>query len=264
MTKIIPRKSLGQHWLNDQQVLSNIVNYAEVSKSDYVVEIGPGLGSLTSIISNQAGKVLSIELDEQLFNKLKSENIKNNLEFINQDILKFDFTQLPKNYKVVANIPYYLTSHLIRLLIESVNPPQKIVLLVQKEVAERIAADPGSMSVLSVVTQQYYEVEKEDIVSAKLFTPPPKVDSQIVVFTRRESPQIITDDDKKLFRLVRIGFSARRKTLENSLSNGTRQKKEIIRKLINEAGLDPNTRPQTLTLSDWGKLLGVFNSHEIL
>ena len=235
MTGFEPKKSLGQHWLNDSKILSKIVSYANLSKQDYVLEVGPGLGSLTSMISSQAGKVLAVEIDETLFKHLKLLNLDQNLEIINQDILKFDLTQLPKDYKIVANIPYYLTSHLIRLLTESTNPPIKIVLLIQKEVAERIAAKPGSMSILSVVVQQYFNVELQDVVAAEMFTPPPKVDSRIVVLTRRSKPQVSTDNDKDFFRLVKVGFSARRKTLENSISNGLREDKQSIKRIINEA-----------------------------
>jgi 16S rRNA (adenine1518-N6/adenine1519-N6)-dimethyltransferase len=253
-----PRKSLGQHWLIDQETLTKIVDYAEINTDDYVVEIGPGLGSLTSLISAKAGKVLAIEIDEDLFTNLKNFNKADNLEFVNQDILKFDLTKLPKDYKIVANIPYYLTSHLIRLLTESKNPPMKIVLLIQKEVAERIDAKPGSMSVLSVVVQQYFDVETKDIVLAEMFTPPPKVDSQIIVLSRRARPIIKTDNDKDFFRLVRVGFSARRKTLENSLSNGLRIDKQQVRLIIIEAGLDPSVRPQVLTINQWGQLFILF------
>lgn len=260
---LIPKKSLGQHWLNDQPTLKKIVNYAKVTKHDYVLEIGPGLGSLTSLISDQAGKVLAVEIDEILFNNLKLLNNKDNLDFVNQDILKFDFTQLPKDYKLVANIPYYLTAHLIRLLVESTNSPFKIVLLVQREVADRIAAKPGSMSTLSVVVQQYYEVEKKEVVLAKMFTPPPKVDSQILVLSKRKRPVVKTDDDKELFRLVRIGFSARRKTLENSLSNGLRQDKAKIKHLISQASLDSKVRAQMLSLEDWGRLFKVFKASNL-
>ncbi len=259
-----PKKSLGQHWLNDQQTLNNIASYADISKQDYVLEIGPGLGNLTSLISDQAGSVLAVEIDQDLFNNLKTANKESNTEFVNQDILKFDLTKLPKNYKLVANIPYYLTSHLIRLLVESTNPPIKVVLLIQKEVAERIAAGPGSMSTLSVVAQQYYRVDKKDIVPAKLFTPPPKIDSQVIVLTRRPSPVIVTNNDKALFRLVRVGFSARRKTLENSLSNGLRQDKQKIRELIAESLLDASIRPQMLSLEDWARLFKVFEAHGLI
>ena len=261
---MITKKSLGQHWLNDQQILESIVDYAEVNKQDYILEIGPGLGSLTSFISQKAGRVLAVEIDRDLFNMLKIKKQQDNLEFVNEDILKFDFTKLPKDYKIVANIPYYLTSHLIRLLSQSANPPVKIVLLIQKEVAERIAADPGSMSTLSVVVQQYFQVQRMDIVPAEMFTPPPKVDSQIIVLSRRAKPVIKTKDDNELFRLVRIGFSARRKTLENSLSNGLRQDKQSIRKLIAEAELQASIRPQMLSLEDWGRLFKVFDAHNLI
>jgi 16S rRNA (adenine1518-N6/adenine1519-N6)-dimethyltransferase len=257
-------KSLGQHWLSNQPTLKKIVDYAELTNKDYVLEIGPGLGSLTSIISNQAGSVLAVELDKALFNRLKNNNLQNNLEFLNQDILKFDLTKLPKNYKIVANIPYYLTSHLIRLLTESNNPPIKIVLLIQKEVAERIDAKPGSMSVLSVVVQQYFEVSKKDLVSAEMFSPPPKVDSQIIVLSRRKKPIIKTDNDKEFFRLVRIGFSSKRKTLENSISNGLRLDKQQVNTLIIQAKLDPGVRPQVLTIEQWGQLFKVFKAENLV
>lgn len=259
-----PNKSLGQHWLNDPVILSKIVDYAELNSKDYVLEIGPGLGSMTSLISNKAGKVLAIEIDQDLFNILKLNNHEDNLEFVNQDILKFDLTKLPKNYKIVANIPYYLTSHLIRLLTESKNPPIKIVLLIQKEVAERLDAKPGSMSVLSVVVQQYFDVAKRDIVLAEMFTPPPKIDSQIIVLSRRKKPVVNTDNDKEFFRLVRIGFSARRKTLENSLSNGLRVEKSKAREMIVLAKLDPNIRPQVLTIEQWGELFKVFKAQNLV
>lgn len=264
MTSNVPNKSLGQHWLNDQQTLENIVRYANLSKKDYVVEIGPGLGSLTSIISAQAGKVLSIEIDEQLFKVLQSENKLDNLEFVNQDILKFDLTKLPKDYKLVANIPYYLTSHLIRILTQSADPPVKIVLLIQKEVAERIAAKPGAMSLISVVTQKYYDVEKKDIISPKLFTPPPKVDSQVIVLSRRVNQKVKDINNEDFFRLVRIGFSARRKTLENSLANGARLDKQVVKKMIAEANLDPMIRPQALSLEDWDRIYKIFTKRNII
>ena len=259
-----PRKSLGQHWLNDPDTLDKIVNYAQITAKDYVLEIGPGLGSLTTLLSAKAGSVLAIEIDEQLFRNLKNFNQADNLEFVNEDILKFDLTKLPKDYKIVANIPYYLTSHLIRLLTESTNPPSKIVLLIQKEVAERIDAKPGSMSVLSVVVQQYFDVEKKDVVLAEMFTPPPKVDSQIIVLSRRSKPVIKTENDKEFFRLVRVGFSARRKTLENSLSNGLRMDKKQVRENIIEAKLDPSVRPQVLTIEQWGQLFKVFKSQNLV
>ena len=258
-----PNKSLGQHWLNDQETLRKIVDYAEIKGNDYVLEIGPGLGSLTSIISAKAGKVLAIEIDEDLYRNLKHQNKEDNLEFVNQDILKFDLTRLPKDYKIVANIPYYLTSHLIRLLTESKNPPIRIVLLIQKEVAQRIDARPGSMSVLSVVVQQYFNVSKKDIVLAEMFTPTPKVDSQIIVLSRRINPIVKTDNDKDFFRIVRVGFSNRRKTLENSLSNGLRAEKEVVRELILQAKLDPSVRPQVLTVEQWGELFKVLKSHNL-
>jgi len=264
MAILEPKKSLGQHWLNDVATLGKIVDFGKLNKQDYVLEIGPGLGSLTSLITGKAGKVLAVEIDQQLFNSLKSKNLDDNLEIVNQDILKFDLTKLPKDYKIVANIPYYLSSHLIRLLTESINPPSRIVLLVQREVAERIAAKPGSMSVLSIVAQQYFNVSLGDIVPASMFVPPPKVDSQIIILSRRAKPVVLTRDDKQFFRLVKVGFSARRKTLENSISNSLRIDKKITKDIIKEANLDPNIRPQMLSIIEWGKLFKLFKRQELI
>jgi 16S rRNA (adenine1518-N6/adenine1519-N6)-dimethyltransferase len=249
-----PNKSLGQHWLSDQSILEKIASYAEIDQSDNILEIGPGLGTLTGVLASKAKKVMSVEIDEELFQKLNKDNKLDNLEFVNQDILKFDLNLLPKDYKLVANIPYYLTSHLIRILVDSPNPPSKIVLLIQKEVAERITAKPGSMSILSAVVQFYYVAESKDIVLAKMFTPPPKVDSQIITMTRRKTPIVKVDDSNNFFRLIKVGFSARRKILENSLSAGLRLDKEVIRGIINSVGLAPLIRPQMLSIGDWGRL----------
>jgi 16S rRNA (adenine1518-N6/adenine1519-N6)-dimethyltransferase len=151
------KKSLGQHWLKDEASLTAICDAAELTQTDTVLEIGPGQGSLTSQLVRRAGKVIAVELDEYLASEIPFRVTDDNLEVVQGDILKFDLTQLPFGYKVVANIPYYLTSNLIRILSESPNPPSVMVLLVQKEVARRIAAKPGQMSLLSVSAQLYYQ-----------------------------------------------------------------------------------------------------------
>jgi len=222
MSDPIPKKSLGQHWLEDDDSLEAMLSTADVSAQDTVLEIGPGLGTLTRKLVAAAQRVIAVEFDERLASELPGRIPADNLEVVQQDILKFDLTQLPPGYKVIANIPYYLTSNMVRVLSESSNQPAKAVLLVQKEVAERVAAGPGAMSLLSVTAQFYWQVSLGRVVEAELFVPPPKVDSQIVALNRRSEPLYPDVDAKALFRLVKAGFGERRKTLRNSLSGGRR------------------------------------------
>ena len=254
----IPKKSLGQHWLNDPTALEAITRAAEIKPSDIILEVGPGLGALTKYLTSQAKSVVAVEFDKALARKL-ARNKQDNLEVINQDILKFDLTQLPANYKVVANIPYYLTSNLLRILSESANPPATMVLLVQKEVAERICATPGDMSLLSVSAQLYYGCELGVIVPAEKFEPKPKVDSQVVILRWHKEQLFPVIDARKFFRIVKAGFSARRKKLRSSLAAGLRISKEEADQLLKTAGIDGNLRAQNLSLEDWHKLYLDFN-----
>ena len=255
------KKEFGQHWLNDKTVLREINVLARINPNDTVLEIGPGLGSLTELLLEGSKKVIAVELDRDLISQLEqrfSDNDK--LEIINQDIRNFDFRTLPNKYKVVANIPYYLTSYLIRMLSMSVNPPRLCVLLVQKEVAERIAAKPGELSILGITTQVYWEITLGPIVPAELFTPPPKIDSQVICLERRRIPLIPEDMEKSFFRLVRIGFSQKRKTLLNCLSGGLHLEKEKVKEYLDQVGIDYNTRPQELSLNEWQDLtIAIFN-----
>jgi len=214
------KKSLGQHWLYDQASLEAMCVAADLQATDVILEIGPGLGTLTELLVKQAKQVIAVEFDEKLAAGLPAKVPAANLAVFQQDILSFDFTKLPVGYKIVANIPYYLTSHLIRVISETPNPPMTAVLLVQKEVAQRVAARPGDMSLLSVTAQFYWQVSAALEVPARLFTPPPKVDSQILVLERLVLPPLLETDTKDFFRLVKAGFSQRRKTLLNSLSAG--------------------------------------------
>ncbi len=254
---VTPKKSLGQHWLHDKAVLKEIVDAAEVDSEDVVLEIGPGLGTLTAELINRAKKVIAVEFDQELARELKNRVKAENLEVIEADILKFDFSKLPKSYKVVANIPYYLTSNLIRRLCESGNPFQVASLLVQKEVAERVCAKPGQMSLLSVATQFYCQVGLGEVVPRELFTPAPKVDSQILVLQFRQQPLFTNVDEKQFFRLVKAGFSERRKKLRSSLSGGLGIDKKKADLLLEKAGLDGNLRAQNFTLEQWHKLYEV-------
>lgn len=254
-----PNKQLGQHWLRDEATLEKISKTADLAPSDTVLEIGPGPGDLTRQLVKKAGKVIAVELDDNLVQRLNRDLTADNLEVRQGDILKFDLTQLPSGYKAVANIPYYLTSNLIRDLSESPNPPALMVLLLQKEVAERIAAEPGQMSLLSVATQLYYVPKLGSVVSATLFEPPPKVDSQIISLKRRPEPLFPNLDSKVYFNLVKAGFAGRRKKLRGSLSAGLRIGKGETDQLLKMAGIDGNLRAQNLSLEDWHKLYMVVN-----
>lgn len=251
---IKPKKSLGQHWLFDENILNSIVQTAQIRPNDDILEVGPGLGTLTDKILETGAKVYAVEKDEALSAELKDRISQENFKLYTNDILKFDLTSLPENYKVVANIPYYLTSNLIRNLTESNNPPVSVTLLVQKEVAERICAKPGRMSLLSVSSQFYYSCELSVVVPAEKFTPPPKVDSQVVHLVRKDRREIPDIDTKHFFRIVKAGFSSRRKTLLNSLSGGLSLDKKEVAKSLQSAGILPVQRPQELSLDQWLEL----------
>lgn len=227
---------------------------AEVGAEDTVLEIGPGLGTLTELLVKRAKKVVAVEFDEQLAYGLPARVAAENLEVVQSDILKFDLIALPAGYKVAANIPYYLTSNLLRVLSESANPPVWAALLVQKEVAERVVAQPGAMSLLSVSAQFYWEVSLGRVVPAKLFTPPPKVDSQILIMKHRGQPLFPDVDTKQFFRIVKAGYAGRRKTLLNSLSAGLQLEKPATRELLERAKIQSTLRAQNLSLDDWHRL----------
>lgn len=260
MNQPYAKKSLGQHWLNDPASLEAMCQAADVQSGDTVLEIGPGPGSLTELLVKKAGQVIAVELDDKLAKELSARVKADNLHVVRQDILKFDLTALPPGYKVVANIPYYLTSHLIRVISETPNPPATAALLVQKEVAERVAARPGDMSLLGVAAQFHWQVSLGREVSAELFTPPPKVDSQILILNRR--PQLLFEDvdTKTFFRLVKAGFAQRRKTLLNNLTSGLNLTREQAETICKTAAIDPTRRAQTLSLEEWHALYKAWNT----
>ena len=171
----MPNKSLGQHWLKDREILAAIADEAKLTATDTVLEIGPGLGTLTSELLRRAERVVAVEFDGELARKLPSQFPGKNLEVFNQDILQFDLSQLPPNYKVVANVPYYITSKIVEKLVCAKNKPSRAVLLVQKEVAQRIAARPGDMSLLALSAQMYATARLGTEVNREYFTPPPKI-----------------------------------------------------------------------------------------
>lgn len=263
--KIIPKKSLGQHWLQDGKTLKQICADAKLASGDVVLEIGPGLGTLTAVMLRMGASVIAVEFDSMLANLLKERLNRQgvpteSLTVVQADILEFNYSELPAGYKVVANIPYYLTSNLIRRLCESPVPFSTAAILIQKEVAERVCSQPGQMSLLSVSTQYYSEASLGTFVPAAFFTPPPKVDSQVLVLDMRAQPLFDDVDTKQFFAIVKAGFSQKRKTLENSLSAGLRLPKPEIRQMLESANIAPNARAQTLSLTDWYSLYRVAES----
>ncbi len=250
----MPDKSLGQHWLKNREILQHIASFAELASEDTVLEIGPGPGTLTSVLLSHAGKVIAVEFDENLANKLPKQFPGKNLEVIHSDILSYDLNRLPAGYKVVANVPYYITSKIVQLLMTAENKPSVVVLLVQKEVAERLAAVGGKHSILSVSAQLFANVRLGDKVPAHFFEPAPKVDSQVVILEPHAEPLFENFDQKVFFQVVKAGFSAKRKKIISSLSAGLAVEKDKIESMLNAVGVDPNQRAENLSLQEWWDL----------
>ncbi|NCU39096.1 ribosomal RNA small subunit methyltransferase A [Candidatus Saccharibacteria bacterium] len=253
----MPDKSLGQHWLTDRTILAAIADSAQLTKQDTVLEIGPGLGTLTSELLRRAGRVIAVEYDETLARKLPGQFPGTNLEVITGDILQFNLSTLPQNYKVVANVPYYITSKIVEMLMTAEHKPSVSVLLVQKEVAKRIAAGPGDMSLLALSAQQYAEAKLGIEVPREYFTPPPKVDSQVVILTARQQPLVPVDIQRKFWRIARAGFVNKRKKLRSSISAGLGVTKPTAEDWLHSAAIDPNLRAQDLSIEDWRRLAAI-------
>ncbi|HSX34085.1 MAG TPA: 16S rRNA (adenine(1518)-N(6)/adenine(1519)-N(6))-dimethyltransferase RsmA [Candidatus Saccharimonadales bacterium] len=257
------KKSLGQHWLHDDTALQAMCDAVGVTPEDTVLEVGPGLGTLTAKLIQQAKQVVAVEFDADLARDLPKRVHADNLRVAQQDILKFDLTSLPPHYKVAANIPYYLTSKLLRELCESKNHFSSAALLIQKEVAQRVCAEAGDMSILSVSVQFYCQTGLGPIVPAELFTPSPKVDSQILLLEYRTQPLFPDVDTKLFFRIVKAGFAQRRKTLLNSLSAGMQMGREETVALLEQASIKTGVRAQNLTLAEWYSLYSTYVAAKI-
>lgn len=249
---IKPDKGLGQHFLVDQPSLEAIVSAAKVSSKDTVLEIGPGLGVMTELLAKQAKSVVAVESDHTLAEILK-RRAASNVSVVEENILNFNLKELPLGYKVVANLPYYLTSQILRSILESSNRPSLMSVLVQKEVAQRITATPGQMSVLALSVQYYGQPILEGVVMRHKFWPPPKVDSAILRIKVLPSPKFEADASK-LFRLIKAGFGERRKQLKNALAGGLNVDPAKIEQVLREAKIPPLARAQELGLAEWQKL----------
>jgi 16S rRNA (adenine1518-N6/adenine1519-N6)-dimethyltransferase len=260
-----PDKRLGQHFLIDQSALEEIIEAADVQKSDEVLEIGAGLGSLTRLLAIHARKILAVELDFKLIPPLE-EVISGfqNVEIIQGDILRLNLNQLMNvsGFLVIANIPYYITSALIRNLLETSYPPKRLVLTLQREVAERICASPGKLSVLALSVQVYGKPDIMAYIPSAAFYPQPNVDSAILRVDRYPEPQIPIGLIPTFFRLVKAGFSQKRKTLRNSLAGGMRWKPAQSEDILYQAGINSMRRAETLSLEEWGVLADIVNKLE--
>jgi 16S rRNA (adenine1518-N6/adenine1519-N6)-dimethyltransferase len=253
------RKGLGQHFLVDGEVLGVILAAAEISPDDIIVEVGPGLGILTEALAKKAGGVIAIELDDRLAALLEKTLASfNNVTIVNDDVLNIEPGELLRrqpnpDYKVVANLPYYITSPVLRHFLEAEAKPRVMVVMVQAEVARAIAAKPGDMSLLSVSVQFYGRPEIVSRVPAQSFYPAPEVDSAVLRISLYPQPAVAVDEGG-FFELVRAGFAAPRKQLANSLAQGLGLPKELILPLLSKAEIDGERRAETLTLEEWARL----------
>lgn len=258
---IQPKKSLGQNFLVDQRASERIVEAAELGPEDIVLEIGPGLGALTRLLAAEAERVVAVELDQRLVEVLKQTLADcPNVEIIHSDILELNPTDLLEQqgdnfqYKVVANLPYYITSAIIRHLLTAEVRPKLMVVTVQLEVARRITAEPGEMSLLAVSVQFYGRPRIVARIKAGAFYPSPQVDSAVVRIDLHRHPVVEVDDASSFFEVVRAGFAQRRKQLRNALAAGLTLPASEVAQVLNRAGVNPKRRAQTLSLEEWARV----------
>jgi len=263
---IRPKKGLGQNFLVDPVYLRKIADAAELSRDDLILEIGPGTGTLTELLLARAGHVVAVELDRRMVDLLRQRFAgAENLTLVQGDILSADLPALLqphlqrfRAYKAVANLPYYVTSAALRLLLESPVRAALAVLTVQWEVARRVCAQPGEMSLLAVAVQWYAVPRIIAKVPAGAFSPVPKVDSAILRLDMRAEPVAAVPGEDALFRVVRAGFSQRRKQLRNSLSAGLKMPAAQVEEVMRGAGVEPTRRAETLGLAEWAALARAF------
>jgi 16S rRNA (adenine1518-N6/adenine1519-N6)-dimethyltransferase len=247
-----PKKSLGQNFLYDENVLARIVDAADLQPHDEVLEIGPGLGSLTRQLAQRTGRVVAVELDDRLIPVLENETADlDHIEIVQGDILETDPAALFSGpYKVVANVPYYITGAILRHLLSGERKPSTLVLTLQEEVAERLTAVPPKMSLLAVSVQYYGEVEQAAAIKAGAFWPRPDVDSAVIKIDVRPRSTFDETQEALFFRLVRAGFSQKRKQLQKNLRQ-LDQEQTVVIGALQRAGIDGSRRAETLTLDEW-------------
>lgn len=262
------QKSLGQHFLVDAGALRTMLEAAELGKRDFVVEVGPGFGVLTFPVAERAGRVLAIETDKRIIGILKALGSGvPNIDLLPANVLRLNSKELYEryrqwrkvkagstHYKLVSNLPYYITSPILKLFLENDTRPDLITVMVQREVAERITAKPGEMSILAVSVQFFGKPELVRTVPRQSFWPKPEVDSAILKITPYPKLPHDIDDVRLFFRIVKAGFGERRKQLHNSLAGGLRLDDKAVRNWLAGAGIDPKTRAQDLSVAQWAKL----------
>ena len=263
------QKKFGQNFLIDTHVLERIVESSNITKDDFVLEIGPGIGTMTQYLCEHAGRVMAVEIDKNLL-PILADTLKeyDNVTVVNEDILKLDIGKIAEEYndgkpiKVVANLPYYITTPIIMALFESHVPLASVTVMVQKEVAERMQAGPGTKDygALSLAVQYYSRAEITANVPPNCFMPRPKVGSAVIRLTRHQNPPVTAKDEKLMFRIIRASFNQRRKTLANGLKNSQELQftKEQVEQAITECGLPLNIRGEALTLEQFAALADIF------
>lgn len=261
------KKSLGQNFLIDTNILNRIVDHANLTENSGVIEIGPGIGALTEQLARRSRKVVAFEIDQRLLPILEETlSPYSNKKIIHQDVLKADVAAMIKEefagfeeIMVVANLPYYVTTPIIMKLLEEKLPIRGIVVMLQKEVAERIAAKPGNKDYgsLSIAVQYYTEAETVMIVPKTVFVPQPNVDSAVIRLTVRKTPRVTVKDEAFFFQVTRASFAQRRKTILNNLTSQLpegKEKKDVIMKVLSDINIDPSRRGETLSIEEFAKL----------
>lgn len=257
-----PLKSLGQNFLINKKILDDIALAANLSKKDAVLEIGPGMGNLTRVLAKKCQEVIAFEIDKKIF-KILEENTKKlkNVKVFNEDVKKVNLEAIlkGKKYKVVANIPYYLTSFIIRKLFSLKNKPKLIVFLVQKEVARRILAKPPHMNLLALSVQFFSEPKIVKAVKRGNFWPVPKVDSAIILLKAKTEEEIVRQSPEIALKLAKIGFSSKRKQLKNNLKKGLKIDEKTVISAIKKMGMNEKVRPEELSVENWKNLSSLIN-----
>ncbi len=254
LSNIKAKKSLGQNFLSNPRILDKIISAAEISKDDIILEIGPGTGNLTEKLSGKAGRVMAVEKDYRIIDGLRDKFKDTNVEIIEGDILKFRIENLKfreNSYKIIGNIPYYITSNLLRTIFEKWPRPKLIVLMVQKEVAQRIVARPPDMNLLALSVQVYSDPKIISYVSKGNFRPIPKVDSAIIRLNPKEKTMSAND---MFFKAIKAGFQGKRKQLANNLSKNLGLSKEQVIEILIKTELDAKVRAENLSTEQWKKL----------
>lgn len=255
-SRIRPKKSLGQHFLTDNNIVEKILKVADIKPDETIVEIGPGRGIMTRRLAEVSGQLIAIELDDRLYSYLK-EDLKDlpNLELIHEDALGFAYEEIPGEFKVVANLPYYISTPMIFRLMEVKEKITSMTLMLQREVAERVVAPPGTKEYgpLSISIGYHCQPKIEFFVSRRSFSPQPRVDSAVMTFLLRKEPKVLVKDPSLFFKTVRAGFSSRRKMLKNSLS-GLGISTDMIEAALEKSGIETKRRGETLSIEEFATL----------